>query len=111
MTVFVSETNLHPAAVKYMDGTPEKMPERYELASPILHIDEETPPCYLLHGTADVTVPYDQSTRFAGAMQGMGLRAEVELVENAPHGFFNGSPHFENTWPEIEAFVMDVFGR
>ncbi|MBD3293043.1 MAG: alpha/beta hydrolase fold domain-containing protein [Armatimonadia bacterium] len=110
MTVFVSDTNLHPAAVKYMGGTPEEKPHAYELASPILHIDEATPPCYLLHGTADATVPYDQSTRFAGAMQGMGLKAEVVLVEGVPHGFFNSSPHFEATWPGIEAFVTSVFG-
>lgn len=108
MTVFASDTNLHPAVVRYMGGTPEEMPESYELASPILHIDDDTPPCYLLHGTADVTVPYDQSTRFAGVMQGMGLRAKAELVEGVPHGFFNASPHFEATWTGLEGFVTNI---
>lgn len=110
MTEFVAETNLHPAAVKYLGGTPEEMPERFELASPIRFIDANTPPCMLLHGTADITVPHSQSTRFADAMHDQGLRAELMLVEDVPHGFFNNPPHFGETWPAIERFVLDVFG-
>lgn len=109
MTEFVAETNLHPAAVRYLGGTPEEMPERFELASPIRFIDDSTPPCLLLHGTADVTVPYSQSTRFADAMRDLGLRADLILVEDVPHGFFNNPPHFDETWPAIERFVLDVF--
>lgn len=110
MTAFVADTNLHPAAVKYLGGTPEEMPDRYELASPLLHIDEDTPPCYLLHGTGDTTVPHDQSTRFAEEMQRRHLRSAVVLVEDAAHGFFNSSPHFEDTWPAMEAFILHIFG-
>jgi dipeptidyl aminopeptidase/acylaminoacyl peptidase len=86
------------------------MPERYDLASPLLHIDEDTPPCLVLHGTADVTVPPDQASRFVGAMQGQGLQAQLELYEGAGHGFFNVSPYFEETWQVIEPFVTGVFG-
>ncbi len=110
MTEFVADTNLHPAAVKYLGGTPEEMPERFELASPIRFIDANTPPCLLLHGTADVTVPFEQSTRFAYAMHDQGLRAELILVDDVPHGFFNNPPYFDQTWPAIECFVLDVFG-
>jgi len=110
MTEFVAETNLHPAAVKYLGGTPEEMPERFELASPIRFIDTNTPPCLLLHGTADVTVPCSQSTRFADAMHDCGRRAELILVDGVPHGFFNNPPYFDQTWPAIECFVLDVFG-
>lgn len=110
MTEFVAETNLHPAAVRYLGGTPEEMQARYELASPIRFIDTSTPPCLLLHGTADATVPFTQSTRFAAALKDRGARAELILVEGVSHGFFNGSPYFEQTWPAIECFVLDVFG-
>lgn len=110
MTAFVADTNLHPAAVRYLGGTPEEMPEGYELASPLRHIDERTPPCFLLHGTADETVPFNQSTRFAEAMHSRGLRAELVLVEGVRHGFFNQAPHFEETWPSIESFVLSAFG-
>ena len=110
MTVFASETNLHPAVAKYMGGPPEELPDAYALASPLLHIDDDTPPCFLLHGTADVTVPYDQSTRFAEAMEEAGREVELMLVEDVPHGFFNQSPHFEDTWSAMEAFTLNGFG-
>lgn len=110
MRRFVAGTNLHPAVEKFMGGPPEEMPEAYALASPLLHINESTPPCLLVHGTADVTVPPEQSTLFVEAMRNLGLRAELVLVEGVPHGFFNQDPHFEPIYRQVEAFVLEVFG-
>ena len=110
MRRFVEGTNLHPAAVKFMGGTPDELPDAYALASPLLLIDEHTPPCFLVHGTNDVTVPHEQSTLFADAMRERGLRAELALVAGQPHGFFNQDPHFEAIYAEVERFVLDVFG-
>lgn len=108
MRRFVEGTNLHPAAVKYMGGTPDELPEAYALASPLLHVSASTPPCLLVHGTGDVTVPHEQSTLFADALRAAGQRAELILVEDQPHGFFNQDPHFEPIYAEVERFVLDV---
>jgi arylsulfatase A len=108
MTIFSSDTNLHPAVAKYLGGPPEEMPEQYALASPLLHIDTNTPPCFLLHGTADTTVPHDQSIRFAEALASIGVEAELVLIPDVPHGFFNKSPHFEDTWSGINDFVTNM---
>ncbi len=110
MRRFVEGTDLHPAAVKFMGGTPDELPDAYALASPLLHIDENTPPCLLVHGTGDTLVPQEQSTLFADAMHEHGLRAELVLVEGQPHGFFNQDPHFEPIYAEVERFVLDVLG-
>ena len=110
MRRFADGTNLHPAAVKFMGGTPDELPDAYALASPLLHIDGDTPPCFLVHGTNDVTVPHEQSTLFAEAMRERGLRADLVLVEGQPHGFFNQDPHFEPIYAQVERFVLDAFG-
>ncbi|MFO8082188.1 MAG: alpha/beta hydrolase [Armatimonadota bacterium] len=110
MTVFASDTTLHPAVAKYLGGPPEEMPAQYVLASPLLNIDADTPPCFLLHGTADTTVPHDQSVRFAEALGQIGQEAELVLIPDVPHGFFNKSPHFEDTWPAMEAFIVKHLG-
>ena len=44
-------------------GTPEQNPEVYAKASPISHIDRLARPLLILHGTADVNVPYLESVR------------------------------------------------
>lgn len=110
MTRFVEGTNLHPAAVRFMGGTPEEMPDAYRLASPLLHIDERTPPCLLVHGTDDDIVPHEQSAMFVGAMKRKSLRADVILVDDVGHGFFNSAPYFESVYREVEDFVLTSFG-
>jgi acetyl esterase/lipase len=107
MTVFAEETNLHPAAVRFMGGKPDELPEEYRLASPLRHVDADTPPCMLVHGTGDTTVPHNQSVDFAEAVRAQGQRAELVLVEGAAHGFFNQDPDFEAIYEQIERFVLE----
>ena len=42
-------------------GTPEENPKVYDAASPISHIDQLERPLLVLHGTADVNVPFLES--------------------------------------------------
>jgi len=44
-------------------GTPEQNPQVYANASPISHLDQLETPLLVLHGTADVNVPYLHSVR------------------------------------------------
>jgi len=44
-------------------GTPEQNPQVYANASPISHVDRLDTPLLVLHGTADVNVPYLHSVR------------------------------------------------
>jgi acetyl esterase/lipase len=67
-----------------LGGTPNEVPERYEFASPI----EQLPlgiPQKLFHGTADTSVPYEISQRYADTAQLRGDDAELITLENAGH--------------------------
>jgi dipeptidyl aminopeptidase/acylaminoacyl peptidase len=44
-------------------GTPEENPQAYAAASPVSHIDQLARPLLVLHGTADVNVPFLESVR------------------------------------------------
>jgi dipeptidyl aminopeptidase/acylaminoacyl peptidase len=44
-------------------GTPEENPQVYAAASPVSHIDQLARPLLVLHGTADVNVPFLESVR------------------------------------------------
>lgn len=55
-------------------------------ASPITYVARNMPPYLLIHGTADKSVPYDQSTAMCARMTRAGASCEVFTVEGAPHG-------------------------
>lgn len=62
----------------------------------------------MLHGTDDVTVPFEQSADMHRQLVAAGVRAELFAVEGADHGFFNRSPGYERTLERMEEFLLDV---
>jgi acetyl esterase/lipase len=75
--------------------TYEENPEVYKLASPITHVDANTPPCLLLHGEEDGAIPVQQSVDFRNRLQRAGVSAELIRVPGVDHGWFNHDPHYE----------------
>ena len=88
-----------PAAVEFLGGTPEDVPERYAAASPSALLPLETP-LLLVHGDADDRVPLSQSRNFADAAREAG--DEVEIAE------FMGMGHFEVLDPGHESWSRTV---
>lgn len=56
-----------------------------EELSPINHIKPGLPPFLLIHGTADKSVPYQQSVNFQKRLREAGVACELITVEGAPH--------------------------
>jgi alpha-L-fucosidase 2 len=55
--------------------------------SPTSYIKPGLPPFFLLHGTADQSVPYDQSTSFQARLRDAGVECELVTIPDAPHAF------------------------
>lgn len=73
--------------LKILGKTPEEAPELYAEVSPITHIKTDSPPILLLHGTADKTVPFSESEKFARALKEKGTPHQLLIIEGAPHTF------------------------
>lgn len=71
----------------------EKLKGRETELSPVHHIDPQTPPTLILHGTKDTTVPYQNAVDFAAKMKAQGNLCQLISFEGENHGFFN-SPNF-----------------
>ena len=64
-----------------------QVPDRAAQASPVSQVRAGAPPFLLVHGTADVDVPLQQSRRLADALHAAGGQATVETVEGQGHLF------------------------
>ena len=59
---------------------------RYWAASPAAHVSPDDPPFLLIHGTADVRVPHEQSEMFRARLEADGIEAKLITVEGGGHG-------------------------
>lgn len=70
--------------VTALGGTPDQVPDRYEMVDPIQNIDPDTP-VLAVHGSDDRTVSPDNSTRYIDAMRRAGGDGHVLLLDGEDH--------------------------
>ena len=80
--------------------------------SPVHHVDATTPPSIIFHGTADITVPFENVERFARLVQQAGGRCELVAFERMVHAFFNYGQHdnvpFNETIAASDRFLTSL---
>ncbi|MBI1346463.1 prolyl oligopeptidase family serine peptidase [bacterium] len=101
-----SEVRDSKSALWMLGKTQVEAPELYKLASPVTHIDAQDPPFLILHGTADTTVPVEQSENLAAALKEAGVEHELVIVEGAPHTF-----HLQPKQQDLRPLVLDFLDR
>jgi acetyl esterase/lipase len=73
---------------QWFGGPPHgKVRAKYEAASPLTHVHKEAAPMLLLHGTADLVVPVEQSQLLAQKLKKAGAKVALLTFEHAPHDF------------------------
>src|SRR5262249_22450013 len=72
---------------KSLGGTPEKVLGRYKKASPVNYARKGIAPVLLIHGRADVFVPFEQSRLLADRITDAGGRASLLGLAGAGHDF------------------------
>jgi alpha-L-fucosidase 2 len=58
-------------------------------ASPLWHVKRGLPPFLLVHGTADASVPYDQSVRMQARLQEAGVACDLITIKDGAHGMLS----------------------
>ena len=56
-------------------------------ASPVTHINADSPPTLIFHGTKDTVVDRDQSKELFKALQKAGVPSELQMIEGAKHAW------------------------
>jgi acetyl esterase/lipase len=70
----------------WLEGSLEKVPDRYRKASPITYAKKGGPPVMLIQGDEDDVVPPEQAIGFCKKMEEVGGHAKLERFK-APHDF------------------------
>jgi len=66
----------------------------------------------MMHGDADTTISYTQSTLFADAINEKGGNAEAVIYPGEVHAFFNlGKPAYEDVLIEMVNFINEVLAE
>lgn len=94
----------HNPVVRFIGVPYAKDPKLWKDASPIDHVSAHSAPTLFLHGTADTTVPFQQSVDMKDKLKAGGVRAELFPAPGAKHGFFNRPPWFEPTLKRMDKF-------
>lgn len=84
-----------------------------ELASPVAHAKPGLPPFLLVHGTNDETVPYQQTTLLAEALETHGVDVAVHTVEDGHHNMLPDvdAPWGNQPWTDLGYETLDFFRR
>lgn len=84
-------------------GTPEKNPAVYRQAAPIDRIERLARPLLVLHGTADVNVPYIESVRLVDRLLKTGKGFEFMVYPGEFH-YFQRTHVLRDAWQRVERF-------
>lgn len=98
-----------PALERLLGALPEQARELAETASPVVHVDRNDPPLFLLHGDQDPQMPINQAHELQGAYEQLGLEVHFDVVHGAAHGgaVFYSAAHLK---PVLD-FIERVVGR
>jgi acetyl esterase/lipase len=96
-----------PNVVNVFGGTPEEVGDRYAIGDPARLVALGMP-LFVLHGTADDTVPPSQAQEFHDLAVAAGDQVDLQLVEGASHGdpLFPGEP----TWGRALDWIQACLG-
>jgi len=88
-----------------LGGTPERVPEMYDLVSPITHASGDCPPTLLLQGEHDFIMPVEATRQLHQKLVEMGARAILVTFPQTTHGFDLFLPQVS---PVAQAATYDI---
>jgi acetyl esterase/lipase len=88
-----------------LGGPATEHPHAARAASPVAHVHPGAPAFLLRHGTADRFVPTRQSQRLADALDGVGARPRLDLVDGADHLWLGDPQAARTAFDDAVAFL------
>ena len=91
---------------KWWEKMTESQRKLCRIGSPVTYASKDDPPTLILHGTADTTVPVNQSKLLHAALKKAGVSSQLVIVKDAPHSF-----HLQPKQRDLRGLVIGFFDR
>ena len=85
----------------------DRVKEYWKEISPMHNISSKSPPTTVFLGTKDRLIPVATAENFKKLMEDAGVRCDLHLYEEQPHGFFNKARFYE-TLLETDKFLSSL---
>lgn len=86
----------------------DRVKDYWEDFSPLHNISADTPPSIVFLGTQDKLIPVSTAETWKQKLQEAGVRCDLHLYEDQPHGFFNRGQPFADTLQKADAFLVSL---
>lgn len=74
---------------------------------PVRNVSKDYPPTFLIHGTEDTDVPFEQSTMMADQFKQHGVPHSLKSIEGGEHGLGGGDPsQIKNAYEAMREFIV-----
>jgi acetyl esterase len=84
-----------------------RVKEYWQAFSPMHNIDKDTPPTIIFLGTQDKLIPVVTAEAYKQLMEKAGIRCDLHLYKDQPHGFFNAAK-YDETLLEADQFLISL---
>jgi acetyl esterase len=85
----------------------DRVKDYWQAFSPMHNIDRDTPPTIVFLGTKDKLIPVATAEDYKKRMEAAGVRCDLHLYDDQPHGFFNKAKYTE-TVLEADKFLNSL---
>jgi len=103
----------HKGSIQNLLGK-DPSPDLLKEVSNELHVNKETPPCFLWHTDEDKGVLVENSLLFAQALRHAGVSFDLHIYEKGPHGMGLGSREYDpakwHPWTKDCIFWLKAHG-
>ena len=90
----------------------DRVKDRWQEFSPMHNISKKTPPTIVFLGTKDKLIPVATAEKYKEIMKKAGVRCELHLYKDQPHGFFNyrkgKNPYYNHTVITADKFLASL---
>ena len=85
-----------------------RVKDRWKEISPMHNITKDTPPTIVFLGDSDKLIPVKTALDYQARMTKCGVRSELHVYKNKPHGFFNAPDYVKATMFLADEFLASL---